>query len=168
MKRLMIMRHAEAQDPEAGQGDKNRMLSRKGRHDMERLHLCLQAENLMPQFALASDATRTQATLTLVTGDDFDGYVELTPELYNADANRIIETAQLLDDRYDSALLVAHNPGVHLAIFNLLNAAGLAEFQSKTGGSYKSGTLAILECPIAKWAELKSQANNLAKLFVPD
>ena len=168
MKRLMIMRHAEAQESRLGLDDKRRMLTRKGHSDMSRLRTMLLAEGLMPQFAVASDAHRTEITLIEVIGDDFEGHVISSAALYNAEAEKIIETAQSLSDEYKSALIVAHSPGVYQAIMNLANAAGASELETKLGDNYKSGTLTILECPIDKWSDLKLQDNKLAKLFIPD
>jgi len=168
MKRLMLMRHGEARNPEPGQSDHQRMLTRKGQHDMGRLHRTLQAEALLPSFALASDACRTLMTLQEVTGGNFTGAVEFSPGLYNADAAKIIEAAQLLDDDHESVLIIAHNPGIYQAIMNLVQADSLPELQSKVGLNYPSGTLTVLECPIENWSDLKPQANKLAKLFIPD
>lgn len=168
MKRLLLMRHGEARNPEPGQSDRQRSLTRKGQHDMGRLHNVLRAEALLPSFALASDARRTQMTLLEVTGGDFSGNVEFSPGLYNADAAKIIEAVQLLDDDHESALIVAHNPGIYEAVMHLVQATSLPELQSKIGLNYPSGTLTVLECPIEKWSDLKPQANKLAKLFIPD
>lgn len=168
MKRLMIMRHAEAQNPEAGQSDKRRMLTRKGHSDMARLRSILLSEGLMPQFAIASDAYRTETTLIDVIGDDFEGQVTSSSALYNAEASKIIKTAQSLSDEYDSALIVAHNPGIYQAILNLTEEGGRSELQNRVGLNYQSGTLTVLECPIEKWADLTPDKNKLARLFIPD
>ncbi len=169
MKKLMLMRHGEAQDPEKGQDDKHRLLTRKGRQDMARLHHILLGEGLLPQFALASDANRTQITLAEVTGGrDYEGTIELSPALYNAEAKKIIEAVQLLDDQYQTALIVAHNPGIYQAVADLVAETHHVELQNKIGVNYRSGTLTLLECPIESWADLKMHKNKLAKLFIPD
>lgn len=168
MKRLLLMRHGEARNPEPGQSDHQRTLTRKGQRDMGRLHHTLRAEALLPSFALASDACRTLMTLQEVTGGDFTGAVAFSPGLYNADAAKIIEAVQLLDDDHESALIIAHNPGIYEAVMNLVQASSLPELQSKIGVNYPSGTLTVLECPIEKWSDLRPQANKFVKLFIPD
>ncbi len=168
MKRLLLMRHGEARNLEPGQSDHQRMLTRKGQQDMARLHDTLQAEALLPSLALASDARRTQMTLREVAGGDFPGTVEFSADLYNADAEKIIEAAQFLDDRHESALIVAHNPGIYEAILNLVQADSLPALQSRIGLNYPSGTLTVLECPIEKWGDLKPHANKLVRIFIPD
>lgn len=168
MKRLMIMRHADAQDPQGGQNDRQRMLSRKGRSDMQRLHTQLLAEKLLPQFAVASDAYRTEVTMMEVTGPDFDGYATSNAALYNAGPDKIIGMAQSLSDEYESALIVAHNPGVYEAVMRLVSEFDQVGLWKKLGSNYKSGTLTIFECPIEKWSDLKPQANKLSKLFIPE
>jgi phosphohistidine phosphatase len=165
MKRLMIMRHGDA---ESSLNDKSRMLTRKGRSDMQRLHTQLLADGLLPEFALASDAPRTRDTLQYVTGQDFSGEVAFAAALYNAAAGQIIGEAQMIDDRYESALIVAHNPGVYEAVLHLTRQSDLPGLMKKLGNNYKSGTLTVFECPIKSWSELKAGANAPARLFIPD
>jgi len=169
MKRLMIMRHADAGDPVIGQNDRQRMLSRKGRSDMQRLHTQLLAEGLLPQFAVASDAYRTEVTMMEVTGNhDFKCEITSSASLYNAGPEKIIGMAQSLSDEYESALIVAHNPGVYTAVMELVSEMDLNSLTKKLGNNYKSGTLTVFECPIEKWSDLKLKANKLAKVFIPD
>lgn len=169
MKRLLMLRHAEA---EPGSPDKDRKLTRKGRADMQHLHRQLLADNLMPQFALASDAQRTQATLHHVTGPDFtgsdsNGVVALSAALYNATAETIIHHVQLIDDQYQTALIVAHNPGIYQAVIDLTRAADLAALHHQLGHNYASGTLTVFECPINHWSELKPGANHPLRVLIP-
>ena len=168
MKRLMLMRHGEAQDLEQGQPDMWRRLSRKGVSDMQHLHRQLLAEGLLPQFALASSANRTEMTLLEVMGGlDYDGDMDFSEALYNAEAQGIIAAAQALDDKFESALIVAHNPGIYQAIVELVGEAHHPELLKKIGGNYKSGTLTILDCPVENWAALAPQKNKLTKIFIP-
>ncbi len=169
MKRLMLMRHGEAQVPEKGTPDKWRRLTRKGINDMRHLHRQLLAEGLLPQFALASNANRTEMTLVEVMGgSDYQGDIDFSAELYDADKDIIIQKAAELDDQYQSALIVAHSPGIYHAIIALVGETHHPELENKIGNNYKSGTLTILECPIESWADLQPQKNRLAKIFIPD
>lgn len=168
MKYLMLMRHGEAHPPEIGHNDKIRQLTRKGRSDIQRMHIRLLADGLMPEFAVASDSTRTQATALEVIGHDFKGGIEFNPALYNAEKEIIIDEARLLKDQYKKALIIAHNPGIFLTILDLVNAASLPELSQKTDKGYKPGTLTILECPIDRWSDLKLQNNKLSRLLIPD
>lgn len=169
MKRLMLMRHGEAQDPEMDQPDNRRVLTRKGMSDMRHLYRKLLAEGLLPQFALASNARRTEMTIREVTGGlDYDGALDFSEELYNADEGTIIQKAVTLDDQYQSALIVAHSPGIYRAVIALVGDSYYPELEKKIGTNFKSGTLTVLECPIEKWSDLKQGANKLAKLFIPD
>lgn len=168
MKRLLIMRHGEAQDAVIGGDDKIRKLTRKGRGDMQRLHLRLLGDGLMPEFALASDAQRTQATLKEVTGHEFTGPVAFSAALYNAEARKIIDEAQALDDKYGTVLIVAHNPGVYQAVIDLTKADEQSGLMKKIGNNYKSGTLTVFECPIEKWSDLKPGANRPARVIMPE
>lgn len=168
MKRLLIMRHGEAQDAVIGSDDKTRPLTRKGRSDMQRLHARLLGDGLMPEFALASDAQRTQATLQEVTGHEFAGAVSLSAALYNAEARKIIDEAQLLDDKYRTVLIVAHNPGVYQAVLDLTKAEEQQGLLKKLGNNYKSGTLTVLECPIEKWSDLAPGANRPTRVMMSE
>lgn len=169
MKHLMLMRHGEAQDPEPGTPDMWRRLTRKGISDMKHLHRQLLAEGLLPQFTLASNANRTEMTLVEVTGGlDYQGDIDFSAELYDADKDTIIQKAAELDDQYQSALIVAHSPGIYHAIIALVGETHRPELEKKIGNNYKSGTLTILECPIESWADLRKQKSKLGKIFIPD
>lgn len=165
MKRLLIMRHAEAH---GGADDKSRMLTPKGRSDMQRLRAQLLGEGLMPEYALASDARRTQATLREATGHDFEGACAFSASLYNADARTIIGEAQAMDDQYLTVLIVAHNPGVPQAVLDLAAAEERRPLLDRLGNGYKPGTLTVFECPVEKWSDLRPGANRPVRVIIPD
>lgn len=169
MKRLMIMRHGEAEPLIDLAKDKERKLTRKGRSDMQLLHLRLLSDGLMPEFALASDALRTEQTLKEATGNELgkDSMV-FTADLYNAAAEKLIDEAQLLNDQYRTVLIVAHSPGVYQAVMNLVAARDQDNLSKKLGNNYKSGTVTVLDCPIEKWSDLKTGSNQLVRVITPD
>lgn len=167
MKTLLLLRHGEAADPQGTGKDFERRLTRQGLQDMQRLHHILLARSLVPQFAMASNAQRTQMTLREVVGPDFAGEVVLDPALYNAEYKKIIATVQMMNDRHEVALLVAHNPGIHMAAMNLVSDVSDQRLQSSLMQNYKSGTLTVLECPITSWQELTERRNLLRDLIIP-
>lgn len=167
MKTLLLLRHGEAADPQGPGMDFQRKLTRQGLQDMQRLRDILVERGLMPQFAMASDAHRTQLTLREVTGEDYRGQVVFESALYNAEYKKIIETARQLNDRHDVALIVAHNPGIHMAAMNLVSDASDQALQTSLMQNYSSGTLTVLECPIERWEDLAERHNRLLDLIVP-
>lgn len=167
MKTLLLLRHGEAADPVGSGGDKTRTLTRKGRADMAQLHYTLRTQGLMPAFALSSDAERTRQTLDAVTGPDFAGQKILDPHLYNADFNRIVEAIQNISDEFSSAMIVAHNPGIHMVAMNLIADSSDQTLQMKLLSGYSSGTLTVLQCPVDRWSDIDLRRNHLARLIVP-
>lgn len=167
MKTLLLLRHGEAADPQGPGMDFQRKLTCQGLQDMQNLRDVLLARDLMPQFAMASDAHRTQLTLREVTGADYRGQVVFESALYNAEYKKIIETARKLSNGHDVALIVAHNPGIHMAAMNLVSDSSDQVLQTSLMQNYSSGTLTVLECPIERWEDLAERRNHLLDLIIP-
>ena len=68
MHRLVLLRHAKAAR-EAGGGDRQRPLTRRGREDAARVGRYLVEEKLLTNLAVISDAQRTRETLDCVMGE---------------------------------------------------------------------------------------------------
>src|SRR3546814_14051373 len=84
MRELILLRHAHAEPPAAGQSDLDRPLSAEGNAEAEAAGRWLREQRLVPDLALCSPSRRTRETLESVLGQV--GYVAPRPEadLYEA------------------------------------------------------------------------------------
>lgn len=111
MRELILLRHAHAEPPDAGQADLDRPLSPEGLAEAEAAGRWLAENNLVPDCVLCSPARRTRETLEAVLATI--GYVEqrLEDSIYEATPGTL---AGLVDAHRDAErlLLVGHNPGL--------------------------------------------------------
>lgn len=166
MKRLYLLRHAQAMSSSAS-GDRGRKLSPQGLADAEALGRMMARKNYRPDIVLCSPATRTtetweQAALAL-------GPVKtLQPAaLYNASRDVFLEELEGLGDTVFSALIVAHNPGIHDFAARLSSEDSASSLMARLMEGFRPATLAVLDCPIQSWLDLADEQNRLIDLQDP-
>ena len=105
MKRLILMRHAEA-GWHINMDDHERPLSAVGIRDAKRIGLWLKEKEYIPDEVISSTSTRTRETLSCL-------FLEcpqiFEKSLYLADAEQMKSTLQTLLS--ETVILLAHNPG---------------------------------------------------------
>lgn len=111
MRELILLRHAHAEAPSAGQSDLDRPLSAEGQAASEAVGRWLVEHARVPDCVLCSPARRTRETVEAVLR--VTGYVDqcTEPAIYEATPGTLIEVA----DRYRDiarVMLVGHNPGL--------------------------------------------------------
>jgi len=131
LKRLTLMRHADARWQDAGLSDLERPLNRRGTAAAEAMARRLLELALVPELLLVSPARRTQQT-----GEIVAGVLSLAPRLviseealYLASAPDLLKVVQGTGPRVTHLLVVAHNPGVSELVQQLVpeaEASGLA------------------------------------------
>lgn len=107
VKRLILLRHAKSSWKEAGQQDRDRPLNKRGRKSAKAIGKWLNEIGVAPDVILCSDAARTVETYEKLK---ISGDLRLRPDLYLADADKILEIMQEADGA--CVLIIAHNPGI--------------------------------------------------------
>jgi phosphohistidine phosphatase SixA len=140
MRELILLRHAHAEPPDAGQADLDRPLSPEGLAEAEAAGRWLAEQGLVPDCVLCSPARRTRETLEAVLGAI--GYVEqrLDDAIYDATPGTL---AALADNHREAErlLVVGHNPGLEQLV---------ALMHSGQSGDYRGmppGAIAVLAFP---------------------
>ena len=131
MRQLILMRHAQAQASSPSGGDRERALSPAGRAQAIAIGQALRARGVTPDLAIVSAARRTRETWAgLAEGLETDAEPEslvVEAALYNANAMTLRRHVEGAEDRCDTLVLIAHNPGVHQLAFELLSEGGASE-----------------------------------------
>ncbi len=112
---LILWRHAEAHEPEAGQNDLERPLTRKGERQAERMAAWLNRQLPSSTRVLASPAKRTQQTVAALERK-FRTVDGLAPD---AGVEALLHAARWPDAR-EPVLVVGHQPTLGLAAAWLL------------------------------------------------
>lgn len=158
MKRLALLRHAEASWELAGELDYERGLTEKGVDECTLVRELLTAHGIAPTLVLCSGARRARETLENVTQAlPASAEIRFEDTLYNADAQSIFELLQDLPEGPRWVMIVGHNPSLHDFSVEL---AGGDEPIDELAGSFPKGAIAEFELSDA-WSELASGAGRL-------
>jgi phosphohistidine phosphatase len=110
-RRLILLRHAKSDWPDVP--DRDRPLAKRGRRDAPRIGRWLHEHGYQPDVVVVSDAARTRQTWDLVAPElGGSPAVRFEPRAYAASALTLLYLAQELPERYRTALLIGHNPGL--------------------------------------------------------
>ena len=144
MRRLILMRHGEAEN-EGAAGDKARRLTSAGISAVLRCGQEIRAKGFSPELALSSDAERAMQTLSVaMRGGALTGIsCKSLRLLYLADTEAIIAQCAETDDTISTILAIGHNPGWSDCVVHL------------TGVPVSLGTAeaALIEHPGDFWAK---------------
>lgn len=159
MKTLLILRHAKSSWKKAELADHDRPLAKRGKRDAPRMGQLLRDEDLLPDLVISSSAKRARTTAEIVVEESgFEGDLRLDRDLYSFDAEAYLEALTEVDDIYERAMVVGHNPG-------------LEELLEILTGEYQrlpTAALAQVELPIPSWADLDEETQGeLVNLWRP-
>ncbi len=114
MKRLTLMRHADARWQDAGLSDLERPLNRRGAAAAEAMAKRLLGLTLVPDLLLVSPARRTRQTGEIVARAlAIPARLVMSEEaLYLASSADLLKVVQGTGPRVAHLLVIAHNPGV--------------------------------------------------------
>lgn len=106
---LFLMRHAKAEPSHPGVDDHRRELTDEGRHQAACAGAWLAGAGDPVGLALCSPAVRAAQTLQ---GLGLDTTTAHLWDLYNASADRILDTLHEVDEDVRTVLVVSHAPGI--------------------------------------------------------
>ncbi|MBE0572239.1 MAG: histidine phosphatase family protein [Ignavibacteriaceae bacterium] len=116
MKTLYLARHAKSYWKDQSIPDFDRPLNSRGKRDAPFMGEVLKDRKVIPDLIISSPAKRTKKTALEIASKI--GYSEkkilYNEELYEASSNTIIKALNKIDERYNSVMIFAHNPGLTL------------------------------------------------------
>jgi phosphohistidine phosphatase len=154
MRRLILMRHGEAERPAPGLEDFDRALDEDGRAESRRLGRALVKADLVPDLALVSASRRTLETWRAVAEALPPGIeVESDRRLYAASASQIAQAVAEAAPRAKVIMVVGHNPGIHQYAIHLARQADVAH--SPLYEKFATGSAAVFAMDKAGRPELE-------------
>jgi phosphohistidine phosphatase len=156
MRRLTLIRHAEASQAAPGQRDFDRLLNARGLHDATQLgHHLATLPDWQPDYFLTSTAARTQHTAHLITQASRHASHSIQQELrlYEATTTAILEVIKGLPTTAQHTCIIGHNPGMENITNLLVGAQAISGFQT-------SG-VAILQLNITDWTQAAARCGKL-------
>jgi phosphohistidine phosphatase len=158
-KRLFLIRHGKANHPAQGASDFTRTLAESGETDVRRMAEKLKNMDIVPDILVSSPAARALSTAT--------GFAEVwkspvairtEPSIYEAEVRNLLKVVNNLNNRYPSAAIFGHNPGItelanYLSNVNIPNipTAGVVVIEFPMDDwkylTYESGTILLFDFP---------------------
>lgn len=123
-KTLYLVRHAKSSWGNPSDSDFDRPLNERGRRDAPEMGRRLMGKGVRPNVVLCSPARRAVETIALLNaelGVPADS-IHMQKRIYEASPETLLELIQKLDDSYDSAMLVGHNPAMTWLVEGLTGA----------------------------------------------
>jgi len=153
LRRLIVMRHAQAARAGVSGGDFDRPLTEAGRADARLIGEALKAAGLTPDRAVISAAQRTRETWAEVSRSFPDAVLDVRRELYNAEDLILREAVEDIGDGAETVILIAHNPGVHaLAVRLLLEGSAASGVIDKVDNRFPTATAVVFDIDEAERA----------------
>ena len=144
MKKLVLIRHAEAKPIDGNITDFERSLTSLGKHQAARMAATLLNNGSKPEIIITSPAFRALTTAQIfVTALGLDD-VKTNAAIYESIAETLLQIINQLDNRYQVVAMVGHNPGISNILYHL--------------------TGKITTMPTASWAELNLGADSWAEI----
>ena len=111
MKKLYLVRHADAEPSRLSGGDFDRALTTYGRQHAASLALKLKQMNISPDLIISSDAKRAQETAQILAEVlSYKRAILFENKIYHIDEKRLSDFLMMTDSKINSLLLVGHNP----------------------------------------------------------
>jgi phosphohistidine phosphatase len=153
MKRLLVLRHAKAEEDSDSGKDFDRPLAERGWQDAADVGRAMRERGLHPDAILASPAKRVVETLAALA----EGYgpldADYDPRIYNASPETLLDVVRQADDGARTLLLVGHNPGLHMLVLHLTEGddGGL---RARIAESFPTATLAAVDLSSGELVDL--------------
>lgn len=167
MKRIALLRHAEAVDRAPEMRDIDRPLTAKGREDAALMGAFIAKSEGRPDLALCSPSARTRETLDGVNARLPEPlHVIFNDAVYDAMSSDLLEAVQALPDQFAHVLLIGHNPGFYDFALDLVRVAEKSAMK-RLRKKFPKGALAEFVFDIDAWRDADFASGRLVAFTRP-
>ncbi len=151
---LYLVRHAKSSWSDSSLTDRDRPLNKRGRRSAPEMGRRLMVQGHRPELIVSSPANRAISTASFIAQElDYNvSHIVTDENLYFSGMVSMQSVLQRLDDRYQTVMIVGHNP----AMTELMNSLGKASV-----ANMPTCAIAVIGFDIASWAELCSVDGDL-------
>jgi phosphohistidine phosphatase len=158
MKTLFVLRHAKSSWNNPNWSDFERPLNSRGLDAARFIGGLIYKRNLEPQIIISSPAKRAKQTAVLVKEvAEISKPITFDERIYEASPLTLFNLIREFDEKYESVLIVGHNPGFENLV-RMLTGETL---------SMPTAALAKINLNIESWRELDAVSNELEFLIRP-
>ena len=166
MKSLTLLRHAKSGWDDPVTRDFDRPLNPRGRRAARTVGAEMKAQGLVFDLVLASPARRVTETVEEVAAGYGAIAARYDERLYLASAATLLDIVRHAPESVERLLLVGHNPGMEELALRLARRHG-ERLRGEVETKYPTGTLAEIELPAGRWAEVGEGAGRILRFIRP-
>lgn len=168
MKRVSLLRHAEAADASPSMTDRDRPLTPRGQADSALMGDFLAKSPHRPDLALCSPSARTRETLAGVTAQLSETLeVIIDDAIYGASEQGLLAAIRALPDASAHVLVIGHNPEFHAFALRLAGPGSDAGALRRLTHGFPKGALASFELDISDWPGAQAGGGRLTAFTRP-
>ena len=123
MKRIILVRHAKAEDRDFYKDDLSRDLKKQGKEDARLISLALKGELVKPDLIISSHASRAIQTARIYaeTLHYLESQIQIVEDLYNdMDSHDFINLIHKIDESHNTIFIFGHNPTIYYLATDIL------------------------------------------------
>lgn len=146
MKKLILIRHGEAEPETTKTADFDRDLTFTGKQATAKMAALLLNNVTAPDYIVSSPAIRALNTAHIFAATFGLDQINTDSEIYEANATTLLKIISLINNDRDVVWLVGHNPGISNVLYNL--------------------TGEVTTMPTSAWVELDLIAENWTEVSI--
>jgi len=166
MKKLLLLRHGHA-PIRNGESDSDRRLSKVGCKESNEVGAFIQNLDFHIDLLKSSDSIRTRQTAAnMFNSINYKIESEFSRDIYNASSSELIEIIKRTPDKVTNLLILAHNPGITMALQSL-DPANFSFHLIRASNFEVTCKLVLLDAEITHWNEIESKTCKIQNIFFP-
>ena len=160
MKTLYLVRHAKSSWKYPELDDFERPLNKRGKRDAPVMGSYLKDKKIIPEILISSPAVRAKKTAKIIAKKlDFPKHnIIFSEDIYEASTMGLLKITSRTDDKFNSAMLVGHNPSM---TYYANTIANIRLDNIPTCG------IAGIELNISSWKEISENCGKLLFFVYP-
>lgn len=154
MKHLILMRHAKSSWNHPDLEDHERPLNTRGKEAAKAMAGWLSNLNAIPNYAIVSDARRTEETWELLSADmGINPETHISRDLYLATPIAMLNAIKGAPEAADCAIVVGHQPGMSVLIERLSDGSEPLS-RNRAYQHFPTASTALIDVPVARWEDV--------------
>ena len=165
MKNLFLLRHCEAYHFEKNKSDHEKQLNDNGRKCARLLKNWFEKNNIVLDYILTSSANRTLATANIIFSK-YENKIYQKKELYLCDYKEFLKELKILDNNFNSVIIVGHEPSISESLKFLISYCR-PDLEYVTKSLYPTGGLSVINFNITNWNKIEEKTGILDAFITP-
>ena len=158
MKKIYVLRHSKSSWSDLSLGDFHRPLNSRGKTDGPMMSVYLSTRIDMIDFLHCSSSVRTYETSKYFIERIKFIDIQYDESLYHSSSSEIINNIKCYDEQYNSAMIIAHNPG----LTNLIN-----EISDISLDNLPTTGLVEINFDCTKWSDISLDNSTVVDIKFP-